>query len=120
MPSVFNPIVIRALSLLGLLGLGLAQVGCAHPVTIEPSVVVHSRMGHAPVYAQIRVPGPVFVMPPPRVIHVPQVYGPFHGWERHTERRHGHRHDRRDWSHDRSRPHPSDEGGRRPWGGGYR
>lgn len=105
--------------LFGLLALGLAQVGCAHPVMLEPSVVIHSRMGHGPVYAQERAPAPVWVMPPPRVIYAPQVYGPVYGWERHTDRRQEHRHDRRDWGHDRR--HPShDQGGRRPWGGGQR
>jgi len=70
--------------------LGLTQVGCAHPVYVEPSVVVHSRLGHFPVHAQIGVPGQVIYAPPPRVIYappppprvvyVPRVYAPVYGW----------------------------------------
>jgi hypothetical protein len=82
----------RSLALLGLLGLGLMQGGCAHPVVVEPSVSVHSRIGHFPVYAQVGVPGPVIYAPPrvvyapprviyappppPRVVYVPQVHVP--------------------------------------------
>lgn len=99
--------------------LGLTQVGCAHPIVVEPSVVVHSRMGHAPVYAQERVPVSVWVMPQPRVIYVPQVYGPAHGWKGQGAQRHAHRHDGRDGGYDRR--HPSlDERGRGTWGGGHR
>jgi hypothetical protein len=66
------------------LGLGLMQVGCAHPVVVEPSVTVHSRIGHVPVYTQVGVPGPVYYAPPrviyapppPRVVYVPQVHVP--------------------------------------------
>lgn len=85
----------RALALFGLLGLGVVQVGCAHPVVVEPSVVVHSRIGHFPVYAQVGVPGPVIYAPPPpppRVVYVPRVVAPVYGW--------GHGHERR-WGHDR-------------------
>ncbi len=60
----------RPLTMLGLLGLALVQAGCAHPVFVEPSVSVHSRIGHVPVYGQVGVPGPVYYAPP-RVIHVP-------------------------------------------------
>lgn len=75
----------RPLALLGLLGLALVQVGCAHPVVVEPSVSVHSRIGHAPVYGHVGVPGPVYYAPPrviyatpppPRVIYVPRVHVP--------------------------------------------
>jgi hypothetical protein len=109
----FQPSISRALALFGLLGLGFVQVGCAHPVVIEPAVVVSSRMGHYPVYAEVGVPGPVIYAPPPppRVIYVPQVYGPVYGV--------GHGHDRRHWGHDRR--HPSRDEGR--WGhrdGGHR
>ena len=81
-----KPSFSRAMALLGLLALGFAQVGCAHPVVVEPSVSVHSRMGHFPVYAQVGVPGPVIYAPPPRVVYappppprvvyVPRVYAP--------------------------------------------
>ena len=60
----------RPLALFGLLGLALMQGGCAHPVFVEPSVSVHSRIGHAPVYGHVGVPGPVYYAPP-RVIHAP-------------------------------------------------
>ncbi len=75
----------RPLALLGLLGLGLLQGGCAHPVFVEPSVRVHSGIGHAPVYSHVGVPGPVYYgpprvihvpPPPPRVVVVPQVHVP--------------------------------------------
>ena len=79
----------RPLALLGLLGLALVQVGCAHPVFVEPSVSVHSRIGHAPVYGHVGVPGPVYYAPPrviyapppPRVVvvprgHVPRIHVP--------------------------------------------
>jgi hypothetical protein len=61
----------RSLALLGMLGLGLVQVGCAHPVMVEPSVSVHSRIGHVPVYSHVGVPGSVYYAPPPRVIYAP-------------------------------------------------
>ena len=61
----------RPLALFGLLGLALMQGGCAHPVFVEPSVSVHSRIGHFPVYSQVGVPGSVYYGPPPRVIYVP-------------------------------------------------
>jgi len=118
-----SPLLLKTWSrkalLMGSLMLGLAQVGCAHPVMVEPSVVVHSRMGHAPVYAQERVPVPVWVIPQPRVIYLPQVYGPVIGLERRNEQRNVHRHDRRDWGHDR-RHSSNDERVRGPWSGARR
>lgn len=65
-----QPSISRAVALLGLLGMGLMQAGCAHPVMVEPSVSVHSTMGHFPVYGQVGVPGPV-IYGPPRVIYAP-------------------------------------------------
>ena len=106
MPYSFKPSFSRAIALFGLLGLGLAQVGCAHPVYVEPAVVVHSRVGQYPVYAQVGVPGPViyappprviYTPPPPRVVYVPRVVTPGYEW--------GHGHERR-WGYDRR------EGGR--------
>ncbi|PIT77986.1 hypothetical protein [Limnohabitans sp. G3-2] len=103
----------RKALLMGSLLLGLTQVGCAHPVFVEPSVLVHSRLGHFPVHAQIGLPGPVIYAPPPRVIYappppprvvfVPRVQAPVHGWghghdgrQRGQERRHN-RHDDREY-----------------------
>jgi hypothetical protein len=89
MRYLFKPFFTRAIGLLGLLGLCFVQVGCAHSVLVEPSVSVHSRIGHSPVYAHVAVPGPViyappppvfYAPPPPRVVYVPRVVNPFHGW----------------------------------------
>jgi hypothetical protein len=108
----FKPLFSRAIALLGLLGLGLAQVGCAHPVVVEPSVSVHSRIGHFPVYTQVGVPGQVIYGPPPRVIYAPpprvlyapRVLPPVHGW--------GHGHER-PWGHERKHRHHPGDGHRR-------
>lgn len=56
------------------LAAALSQVGCAYPVMVQPSVAVSSRVGQFPVYAQVGVPGPRVVMPPPRVMYAPPVY----------------------------------------------
>jgi hypothetical protein len=112
MPYFFKPSFSRAIALLGLLGLGLVQVGCAHPVVVEPSVSVHSRIGHFPVYAQVGVPGQVIYAPvprviyapppPPRVVYVPRVYAPVSGW--------GHGHDGRQRGHERKQRHHNGDG----------
>ena len=102
----------RTVALLGLLGLGFLQVGCAHPVEVVPSITVHSRIGHVPVYTQVGVPGRVIYAPPPRVIYVPppsvvyvpRVLAPDHGW--------GHGHERR-WGHERKHRHHHGDGHRR-------
>ena len=105
----FKPSFSRAIALLGLLGLGFLQVGCAHPVEVTPSVTVHSRIGHFPIYTQVGVPGPeiyappprVIYAPPPRVVYVPRVVAPVHGW--------GHGHERR-WGHERKQRHQNGYG----------
>ena len=126
----FKSSISRAMSLLALLGLGFVQVGCAHPVVVEPSVSVSSRIGHFPVYAQVGVPAPMVVMPqapvfyapppprviyapppPPRVVYVPRVVTPGYGW--------GHGHERR-WGHERSYRHQKDDGYGRGGGWGHR
>ncbi len=107
----------RSVAWLGLLGLALVQVGCAHPVFVEPSVSVHSRIGHAPVYGHVGVPGPVYYAPPrvihappppPRVVYVPQVHVPrVHVPRVHVPQGHppaqiwGHGHDRGHRGHER-------------------
>jgi hypothetical protein len=105
----------RSLTLLGMLGLGWVQVGCAHPVVIEPLVSVHSRIGHFPVYAQVGVPGPVYSAPPrviyappprviyvppppPRVVFVPRAPVP---WDHPSAQIWGHGHDRGHRGHER-------------------
>jgi hypothetical protein len=110
----------RALGLVGLLALGLVQGGCAHPVFVEPSVTVHSRIGHFPVHAQVGLPGQVIYAPPPRVIYAPSppprvVYVPravasVDGW--------GHGHERR-WGQER-RHQQRDERGNGRGGRGHR
>lgn len=118
--SLFKPSFSRAIALLGLLGLGLSQVGCAHPVVVEPSVTVYSRSGHFPVLAPVGMPGPVVQAlppqviylppPPPRVVYVPRVYAPVYGWGHgHEGRQRGH--ERRHYRHD-EREHG--RGGREP------
>jgi hypothetical protein len=122
----FKPSFSRAMALLGLLGLGVVQTGCAHPVVMEPSVVFSSQIGHAPVYAQVGVHGPVIYgpprmiyapPPPPRVIYAPQVYSPAPAWAYGHDRHWGHdrhdggRHERRD---DRRDGHPG-HGDRDDW-----
>jgi|GEM_PF-1729871 len=115
-----KPSFSRAMALLALLGLGLAQVGCAHPVVVEPSVSVHSHIGHFPVYTQIGIPGPVIYGPPPRVIYAPaprviyapppppRVVNPVHGW--------GHGHGGRFRGHEpRHFRHDGGESGRGGW-----
>jgi len=138
MRYVFKRSIARALALLGLLGLGFVQVGCAHSVVVEPSVVIHSRVGHVPVYAQVGAPGQVVVLPPPRVIYappprvvyVPRVdapvygwgHGPLHGWARgHDGRydRHDRQHDLGRWGQDHRQP-AHNQGGRYQRGDGNR
>jgi hypothetical protein len=84
----------KAVSVLGLLGAAFTQVGCAHPVVVEPSVAFSTHIGHASVYGQVGVPGPVIYAPAParlyaphvpfpRVIYGPPVYRVAPGWQGH-------------------------------------
>ena len=83
----------RTLALLAVCGLALTQAACAHPVVVEPSVVVQARMGgpvygsvYAPLYGSpsvvVTAPPPVWVAPPPRVwmapsaVVMPPAWGP--------------------------------------------
>lgn len=86
----------RVLGLLGLCGLALGQTACAHPVAVEPSVVVHARLGgpvygsvHVPIVGPVYGPPPVLIVPPPRVIHAPP-----RAWVPPGHRHHGHGHGR--------------------------
>ena len=58
----------RIAALLGACGLVLTQAACAHPVVVEPSVVVQARLG-GPVYGSVVTPvygsAPVVVAPSP-------------------------------------------------------
>jgi hypothetical protein len=130
MSSQFFKIWSRKFLLLGGLALGLSQVGCAHPLVVQPSVAVSSRIGHFPVYAQVGIPGPVVMVPPPRVIYAPPPrviyappvyyraapawgYGPSprSAWGHDRPGRKDHRDDRH---HDRGYDHPGE--GRGPAG----
>ena len=100
--------------------LGLAQAGCAHPVFVEPSVMVHSRFGLVEVHAQtggsqvIHAPPPRVIYlppPPPLVVYVPPIYRPAPAWH-HGHNGHEDRSDRGRWGrHNDRRSH----GGHDDW-----
>jgi len=57
MRTVLSLLRPRAVWLLGLAALGVAQAGCAQPVWIEPSVVLQARIGgpaYGPMYGRRR------------------------------------------------------------------
>ncbi len=101
MRSFFKFCCSRPAALLGVCGLALTQAACAHPVVVEPSVVVQARLGgpvygsiYAPLYGAPQVmiaqPAPVWVAPPPPVVMpygawVPPGHRHRHGHERHRE-----------------------------------
>lgn len=110
----------RKMGLLGCLALGLTQVGCAHPVMVEPSVAISSHIGYPSVYAQVQVPGPMVVMPSPRAIYMPpppprvvyaqpmyapQIYRSAPVWG------YGGRHESRDWRYRQGHGHGGDRDG---------
>ncbi|WP_374354384.1 hypothetical protein [Limnohabitans sp.] len=76
----------RAAALAGVCGLALMQAACAHPVMVEPAVVVQARVGgpvygsvYAPLYSPppvVVAPQPLWVAPPPPVVVQPRVWGP--------------------------------------------
>lgn len=122
---IFKP-WLRPMACLGALSMAFTQVACAHPVDAAPSVVISSRIGHAPVLAHIGVPMPLVVMPPPGAwqvppprllyaapVHVPApVWGYGHGRRQH----HGHGHWRGQFGPDqRGQGHPG-HGHRSGWG----
>ena len=73
MKTILSLLRTRAAVLLGLAGLALSQTGCAHPVVMEPSVVVRGRLG-GPVYGAVTYgPPPVWLPPPPPVVMAPRV-----------------------------------------------
>ena len=115
MSTHFLKTTIRRAWLLGGLALGLSQVGCAHPVVMEPSVVVSSQIGRASVYAQMDMPSPViygqprviYAPPPLRVIYAPPMYRPAPGW--------GHGHDRHEGGYGQRWEEHRGHGGRNEW-----
>jgi hypothetical protein len=114
MRTVLSLLRPRAVWLLGLMALGVAQTGCAQPIWIEPSVVLQARVGgpvYGPAYGQAAVvvaPPQVWMPPPPPMVMAPPVVmpGPIYrpGWwggrrehEHEYEREHGHGHGRWGW-----------------------
>lgn len=91
---------------LGLLAVSLSQAGCAHPVMVQPSVVVQARIGAPvypsyPVYGQVYRGAPVYAASPvvvPAPVYVqPRVLLPVPGWTgRHGHDGHGYG---RAWGH---------------------
>ncbi len=110
MRTLLSVVRSRGAMLVGVVAIALTQAACAHPVMVEPSVVVHARLGGpvygsvvAPIYgppAVVVAPRPVYVAPPmwgpPQVTVSPWGWGPpthrhHHRW--HGQGRdHGHRH----------------------------
>ena len=72
MRSVLSLMRSRAATLMGVCGLALMQAACAHPVMVEPSVVVQARLG-GPVYGSVYAP---LYGPPPVVVAPPPMWGP--------------------------------------------
>ncbi|MBM3386606.1 MAG: hypothetical protein FJY36_02920 [Betaproteobacteria bacterium] len=103
----------RVAAWLGVCGLVLMQAACAHPVVLEPSVVVQGRIG-GPVYGEVHAgpmygSAPVLVAPPPVVLPprtvwlrpavvAPRAWLPPGHHRHHHHRWHGHGSDR-GWTH---------------------
>ena len=83
----------RPAALLGVCALALTQAACAHPVVVEPSVVVQARLG-GPVYGSIYAPlygAPPVMAPPPVWVAPAPVIVPYGAWVPPGHRyRHGH------------------------------
>jgi len=76
MRTVLSLLRPRAVWLLGLAALGVAQAGCAQPVWIEPSVVLQARIGgpaYGPMYGRgvVVAPPQVWMPPPPPMVMAP-------------------------------------------------
>ncbi len=67
----------RGAMLFGVVALAVTQAACAHPVVVEPSVVVHARLS-GPVYGSVVAPiyGPPPVVAPRPVYVAPPMWGP--------------------------------------------
>ena len=96
MPSVLSFVRTRTAMLAGVCGLALMQAACAHPVMVEPSVVVQARLGgpvYGSVYAPIYGPAPVVVAPQPMWVAPPPMgvapWGMVPPGHRHHHRWHG-------------------------------
>ena len=107
----------KAACVLGLLGAAFAQTGCAHPMMVQPSVVIQPQLGYPPVYGRQQVyvqpyaSAPVVVMPRvvPQVVYSPPVYRPVYGYGYGFGGHHGWGHGGREW-----------HGGREGHDGGWR
>lgn len=92
MHSVLSFFRSRSLALLGVCGLALTQAACAHPLVVEPSVVVQARLGgpvYGSVYAPLYGPPPVVVAPQPVwVAPPPPVVMPYGAWTPPGHRHH--------------------------------
>ena len=85
MRSFFKFCHSRPALVLGVCALALTQAACAHPVVVEPSVVVQARLGgpvYGSIYAPLYGPPPVVVAPPPPVwlAPPPTVVMPYGAW----------------------------------------
>ena len=87
MKTLFTQLRTRAALWLGLAAMALSQSGCAHPVMVQPSVVVQARVG-GPAYATahgtvvygpppvVMAPAPIWLPPPPPVVMAPPMVLP--------------------------------------------
>lgn len=84
----------RTAAVLGVCGLALMQAACAHPVMVEPSVVVQARLGgpvYGSVYAPLYGPPPVVVAPQPMWVGPPPLVVSPRAWVPPGHRHHHHR-----------------------------
>src|SRR5574343_2089811 len=102
MRSFLSLVRTRTAALLGVCALALTQAACAHPVVVEPSVVVQARLGgpvYGSIYAPLYGPPPVVVAPQPIwVAPPPAVVVPSRGWMPHGHHHKWHGHG---WDHGR-------------------
>ena len=68
----------KAACLLGLLGAAFAQTGCAHPVMVQPSVMIQPGVGYPHAYGSAYPGASVMVVPrvAPQVVYSAPVYAP--------------------------------------------
>ncbi len=97
MRSFLSLVRSRTAALLGVCALALTQAACAHPVVVEPSVVVQARLGgpvYGSIYAPVYGPPPVVVSPHPHIWMAPVM--PSRAWG-YPEPRHHHKHHKHQW-----------------------
>jgi hypothetical protein len=66
----------KAACLLGLLAAAFTQTGCAHPVMVQPSVMIQPQVGYPQVYGSAYSGASVVVMPRvvPQMVYSAPVY----------------------------------------------